>query len=155
MEIEIRPLKIEDAYTSVIWRNDKEVFKYTGHTYSNEVTIESELNWIKNVIPSPNEYRCAIIVDGEYVGNTYLTDIINQSARFHIFIGNKNYWGKGVAQQATKLMIDYAKNVLKLSSIRLTAHIENDSAISLYKKMDFQIIGKENNRILMEYLLTD
>lgn len=90
MKIVIRPLQIKDAYTSVRWRNDKEVFKYTGNTYNNEVTLESELNWIKKAISNPHEYRCAIIVDGEYVGNTYLTNINNTTARFHIFIGEKN-----------------------------------------------------------------
>ena len=30
MYVTIRPLQVEDAYTSVKWRNDTDVFKYTG-----------------------------------------------------------------------------------------------------------------------------
>ena len=33
MKVTIRPLVESDAYTSVKWRNDPEVFKYTGNTY--------------------------------------------------------------------------------------------------------------------------
>ena len=43
MEVKIRPLQICDAYTSVKWRNDSEVFKYTGNVYHNEINIENEL----------------------------------------------------------------------------------------------------------------
>ena len=71
MEVSIRPLMMEDAYTSVKWRNDSEVFKYTGNTYNHEITIQDELSRIKHVIQAENEYRCAIIVDNQYVGNIY------------------------------------------------------------------------------------
>ena len=57
MQVTIRPLIEDDAYTSVKWRNDPEVFKYTGNTYAHEITIESELNWIRKVMSNPNEYR--------------------------------------------------------------------------------------------------
>ena len=69
MEVKIRPLQENDAYISVNWRNDSEVFKYTGNTYSQIITIEKELEWIKRVIKNENEYRCAIIVDGSSAYN--------------------------------------------------------------------------------------
>ena len=100
MEVAIRPLREEDAYTSVKWRNDSEVFKFTGNTYKNEIKIENELEWIPKVVANPNDYRCAILADGVYVGNIYLTDIDGKAANYHIFIGNKEYWGKGVAKKA-------------------------------------------------------
>ena len=86
MKVTIRPLVESDAYTSVKWRNDSEVFKYTGNTYKNEIKIENELEWIRKVTASPNDYRCAILADDVYVGNIYLTDIDGTSAHYHIFI---------------------------------------------------------------------
>lgn len=141
MEITIRPLIIEDAYTSVKWRNDPEVFKYTGNTYDHEITLESELSWIKRVIESEDEYRCAILVDGIYVGNIYLTDITDKDAIYHIFIGNKNYWGKGVAKKASDLILEYAFDKLRLQSVKLKVHKNNESAIALYAKLGFKTIG--------------
>lgn len=104
MKVTIRPLIEEDAYTSVKWRNDPEVFKYTGNTYKHEIKIENELEWIRKVIAKANDYRCAILVDEVYVGNIYLTDIQDCKAHYHIFIGNRNYWGKGVAKKASLLL---------------------------------------------------
>jgi len=140
MVVTIRPLQKNDAYTSVKWRNDPEVFKYTGNTYDHKITLESELEWICKVISNQNEYRCAILVDGVYVGNIYLTDIDVVSAHYHIFIGNKNYWGKGVAKRASQLILHYAFDQLMLQSVLLRVQKENDAAVNLYKSLGFKEI---------------
>lgn len=150
MEIKIRPLGVEDAYTSVHWRNDPEVFKYTKNTYDHVITIESELAWIKHVIVNPDEYRCAIVVDDRYVGNIYLTKITDESAVYQIFIGDKSYWGKGVAQEASLLILRYAFDELKLQCVRLSVNEKNVRAINLYEKVGFQTISKENGWLRME-----
>lgn len=143
MQVTIRPLEENDAYTSVKWRNDPEVFKYTGNIYKNEIKIENELEWIHKVTSNSKDYRCAILADGVYVGNIYLTDIENGSAEYHIFIGDKLYWGKGVAKQASILILEYAFNVLSLDSVKLQVRKENTSALMLYQRLGFEV-EKEN-----------
>lgn len=149
MQITIRPLQEQDAYTSVNWRNDPEVFKYTGNTYDHEITIESELNWIRKVINNSSDYRCAILVGNVYVGNIYLTDIDGVSANYHIFIGDKNYWGKGVAKQASLQLINYGFDKLGLKSIRLKVQKENVPAYKLYEKLGFKEIDSDDKWISM------
>lgn len=144
MQVRIRPLEEKDAYTSVKWRNDKDVFKYTGTVYDQEITIESELSWIKKVMKNTNEYRCAIEVDGIYVGNIYLTDITDNDAQYHIFIGNKDCWGKGVATAASKKILQYAFNVLHLRFVYLMVHQNNYNALALYSKLGFKRKENEN-----------
>ena len=155
MEIKIRPLVEEDAYTSVKWRNDAEVFKYTGNTYDHVITIESELNWIRKVMSNPNEYRCAIIADGTYVGNIYLTDIYNGCANYHIFIGDKDSWGKGIAREASRQIIRYGFENLDLNEIRLRVKIQNTRAIQLYTSLGFSLstcCGEWEEMILVKKL---
>jgi len=137
MTVSIRPLKIEDAYTSVKWRNDSEVFRYTGNTYDHSITIESELAWIKRVINKEDDYRCAIEVDGIYVGNIYLTDIHDGEAEYHIFLGNKEYWGKGIAKEASLLIFKRARDIFNLNKILLAVNEKNISAIKLYESLGF------------------
>lgn len=150
MNVSIRPLQIEDAYTSVIWRNDSDVFKYTINTYNHIITIESELEWIKRVIVNTDEYRCAIIADDKYVGNIYLTNICNNSAEYHIFIGEKSYWGKGVAQKASIEIMRYGFEHLNLKKIALEVHQQNNTAIRLYEKLGFVVVEEKSNFITME-----
>lgn len=64
------------------------------------------------VISSPADNRCTVLVDDVYVGNFYLTDIKVGKVQYHIFIGNKNYWGKGVAKQVPLLILDSGFQVL-------------------------------------------
>jgi RimJ/RimL family protein N-acetyltransferase len=152
MQVTIRPLEEKDAYTSVKWRNDHEVFKYTGNTYTSEITIESELNWIRNVIANNEagtEYRCAIEVDGEYVGNIYLTHLTTGIGHYHIFIGNKDYWGKGIAKEASRLIISDGFDRLGLRGIELSVRPENVTAYNLYKKLGFVEFGKTEEYIKM------
>lgn len=150
MQVIIRPLQEKDAFTSVKWRNDPEVFKYTGNTYDHEITIDSELGWIRRVINTPTDYRCAILADGIYVGNIYLTDIDGVSANYHIFIGNKNYWGKGVAKQASLQILSYGFEKLGLKCIRLKVQKKNNSAYILYEKLGFKEIELDEKWIVME-----
>lgn len=150
MEVHIRPLQAEDAYTSVKWRNDPEVFKYTGNRYDHTITIESELKWINRVIANPSDYRCAIIADGQYVGNIYLTDIKNGRANYHIFIGEKDVWGKGVARKASESIIEYGRTNLQLSCFSLKVRHQNERAYRLYIKLGFKEINRDESFISME-----
>lgn len=152
MKVSIRPLEEQDAYISYKWRNDPEVFKYTGNIYTEEITLESELTWIQRVIKNENEYRCAILVDDVYVGNIYLTDIVaGISAEYHIFIGDKSYWGKGVAKKASLEILKYAFDVLKLKYIFLSVRHNNEIAIKLYESLGFVKIDSDENFILMRH----
>lgn len=150
MNVTIRPLVEEDAYTSVKWRNDPEVFKFTGNTYKHEITIDNELEWIRKVIANTNDYRCAILVDEVYVGNIYLTDIQEGKAHYHIFIGNKNYWGKGVAKKASLLILEYAFNVLNIKEVLLRVRNVNTSAYNLYLRLGFKDVKVDGIWTLMK-----
>lgn len=152
LDVIIRPLAIEDAYTSVNWRNNPEVFKYTGNTYDHTITIQEELAWISKVISNNDEYRCAIEVNGQYVGNTYITNIHNGTGEFHIFIGETNYWGKGVAKRASQLILDYAFLKLKLKKVKLLVRPQNERALLLYNKLGFKEISRSPEFISMEII---
>lgn len=51
MEVAIRPLREEDAYTSVKWRNDSEVFKFTGNTYKMKSRLRMSWNGFIKWLP--------------------------------------------------------------------------------------------------------
>lgn len=138
MNILIRPITVEDAAVSYKWRNDSEVWKFTGSRPSKEITAEIERDWLKKSLGDKSKTRFAILVDGEYVGNVQLTDIIlNKTAEFHIFIGEKTMWGKGVAREATYQILTYAKEVLKLRTVFLEVRKEHKAAIKSYEKNGF------------------
>ncbi len=150
MIISIRPLKIEDTSISYKWRNDPEVWKYTGSRPTITITEEIERKWFINSISDQTKLRFAILVDDLYVGNVQLTNISHdKTAEFHIFIGDKFFWGKGVAKEATFQILNYAKNILDLKSIFLEVRKENLAAIKSYKNNNFEIINETSEFLRM------
>lgn len=140
----IRPLRFEDASVSWKWRNDPEVWKHTGSRPNIVITEEIEKQWVLEKLEEHNSARFAIEVDDVYVGNIQLTNIVEkETAEYHVFIGDKSYWGKGVASLATAQIIRYAKNLLNLQSLYLHVRPENISAIKVYEKSGFVKINDD------------
>jgi RimJ/RimL family protein N-acetyltransferase/glycosyltransferase involved in cell wall biosynthesis len=147
-KILIRPLEEKDSEISWKWRNDAEVWEYTGKKPDISVTSEIERDWIKKVLSEKSSKRFAIEVDEIYVGNIQLTNINGLDAEYHIFIGNKDYWGKGIAFSATQQIVRFAKNVLKLKSVNLFVKPNHERAIKLYERCGFIRVSNDVEMIL-------
>ena len=105
---------LSDSYVG--WLNDSEINKFleSGNNYDieklNEFLIKQEnkeiLFW-------------AIIIkkNKKHIGNIKIDPIKNGVGVYGILIGDKNYWGKGAAYEASRAVIDYCFNKLELKKI--------------------------------------
>ena len=143
-EIIIRKLQPEDAEISWKWRNDPEIWKYTDRSHNNNITKEIEQAWIEQGFSQTNNKRFAICIGKEqkYVGNLTLCIGENGEAAYHIFIGDKEQWGKGIASKATSWIIEYARNELKLKKIISKVHQDNGASIKFLTKIGFRKVEK-------------
>ena len=151
----IRPLVKKDALTSYQWRNDDEIWQFTGSKPNITITQEIESEWIEKVLQDDSSKRFAIICNEEYIGNVQLTNINSDSAEFHIFIGEKDFWGKGISQLATYQILYYAKEVLKLKEVYLFVKPENIAAIKSYQNNNFVVTEQNTEQLKMSLLLSD
>ena len=147
-KVTIRPLQVQDASTSYKWRNDPEIWQYTGSKPNKVITEQIEQKWIEDTLNDKTKKRFAIEVDNIYVGNIQLTNINHESAEYHIFIGQKEYWNKGIAKLASAQIIKYAKEVLELKEIYLYVNSLNIYAIKAYKALGFKVISPDIKMIL-------
>jgi RimJ/RimL family protein N-acetyltransferase len=69
-------------------------------------------------------------------------DWVDRRAMAGIVLGEKTYWGRGYGQDAMRLLLDYAFNLLNLNSIMLGTFSFNERAINCYKKVGFKEIGR-------------
>jgi diamine N-acetyltransferase len=147
----LRSLKLADAKTSCLWRNNPLIWQYTRFKPTKYITEEMETEWLKKALGNINEYRFAICLksNSQYVGNIQLIDVKSKKADLHLFIGESSYWGMGFGKEATALMINYGFTYLGLESIRLEVHNENYAAQHLYKKVGFLVDREENGFIKM------
>lgn len=154
IRVSIRPLMESDADVSWEWRNNPEVWKFTGSRPDREITPEIERNWIRKVLADPTTARFAIVAEengkSEYVGNVQLTDLTSVDAQYHIFIGNVSFWGKGVGRIATRLILEHAFDTLRLRSVWLMVRKNNLRAIELYRRTGFTVKEEKEEEFLME-----
>jgi len=150
--IYLRPLALEDAKTSYKWRNNPEIWKYTCFNPSKPITLEVETAWLGEILKRTDQKRFAICLteNGKYIGNIQLIDIVDQHAEFHLFIGEQGYWGKGIGEKATKLILEYAFCSLNLSSVRLDVDRENKAAVKIYARQGFVGLAGEQNSMEMK-----
>ncbi|MGM9475684.1 GNAT family N-acetyltransferase [Pedobacter sp. GSP4] len=150
-QIYLRPLELKDADVSYKWRNDPEIWSYTKFVLQQPITPEVEKQWLLNKLNQANEKRFAICVKNtnEYIGNIQLLDIENEKAEFHLFIGEKKYWGKGIGYAASLMLLKYAFYNLNLKYVFLEVHAENLAAYSIYRKVGFEQVSQEHDFIKM------
>jgi RimJ/RimL family protein N-acetyltransferase len=138
----LSPIDINDVDKYTLWLNDLEVIKNLQAS-SMQIEVNSEKEFLCNLAKEHN-YGIIDIKTNELLGNLGLMDLnqINSSAEIGIFIGNKEYWGKGYGTEALRLLIDYAYQYLNLNNIHLRVYEFNTRAIMSYKKVGFKEIGK-------------
>lgn len=140
----LRALELDDYKTSIKWRNDDSIWSQLGGV-KYFVSEAYEKKWVEEAIFNPNVIRLAICLKENdlYIGNVYILDInlIDRKGNSHIFIGNKEYWGKGYATEAYMLLLEYA--FCERGFHRIGAHVleDNKASIALHKKCGFSCDG--------------
>lgn len=143
--IYLRALELDDYRTSIKWRNDDEIWNMVaGSKYF--VSEAYEKKWVEDAIfNSANNLTLAICMKGtdEHIGYVYLNNIDwkNRSAFFAKLIGEKEFWGKGLAKEATLLMLYHGFYVLGLNRIEARQLCDNKSSIKVNEKCGFKTEG--------------
>ena len=75
-------------------------------------------------------------------------DYINRNCEVGIFIGDKEYLGKGYGTEALKLLISYGINYLNIRNFMLRVFSNNERAMKSYGKIGFKKIGIRRNAII-------
>ncbi|MBI1812552.1 GNAT family N-acetyltransferase [Candidatus Peregrinibacteria bacterium] len=153
----LRELREEDAteaYAS--WLNDPEVNRYLE---TRQVTLEQLRSYIREKAASPDALLFGIFwkENGRHIGNIKLEPIDREAheATMGILIGDKEYWGKGIATEATNLISDYAFSLLHLRSITLGVIADHAAAIRVYEKCGFARVRVEKGAINHDGVLFD
>lgn len=135
------------------WLNDKQVCKENRHgkVYN---TIEMTRDYVESVDKSENIAVFAIITkkENKHIGNICLENISweDNSGEIAILIGEKEFWGKGIATKAYRLIIDYGFNTLDLHRLFSDMTTRNKAMIRVAEK-----VGMSREGILKEAFFKD
>jgi|GEM_PF-3074959 hypothetical protein len=83
------------------------------------VPLDIEAGWLSYILGSTTAKCFAICLNftDRPIGNIELTKISDHDAQWKILIGEKEFWGKGIATKAMQLVSEFAFSHLKLKQL--------------------------------------
>jgi len=149
----LRPISYEDTDLILQWRNGYDVKRFFLH--QNDISREEHLNWLENKVFKGyvSQFIICLRETETPIGSIYIRDIDyeKKQGEYGIYIGEIAEHGKGYGQEASRLLIGYAFDVLDLELLYLRVLSSNIRAISSYKKLGFVLdekAMKDNNTVL-------
>ena len=143
--IRLRPMTLEDATERYLaWTQDPETMKFL-ETQPNSYTVTQLREYVKKVLEDPRNHFFAIEdhAGGAHIGNIKLgpVDENNRVGDIGLLIGDKDFWGRGVATESIQLLVQHAFTDLKLHKVTAGAYIEHIASIKAFRKVGFIIEG--------------
>lgn len=137
MNVTIKKFEREDIPKKVEWINNPANNQFLH--YDIPINIGKTEKWFNNNIGRTDRYDALIVADGVPCGTIGLLNIDkkNGKAEYYIAMGETSLKGKGVATEASKLILDYGYKKLGLNRIYLFTETENIPAQRLFEKVGF------------------
>lgn len=152
-QIYLRVLEEADATDHYLkWLNDYEVMKFTESRLKPH-TIESLKNDIRNMNNDNNITFAMVEKDGnKHIGNIKLGNInwVHRYADIGLVIGEKDFWGKGIAKEAIGLVVDYAFKIINLRKITAGIYVNNVGSLKTFQKSGFKQAYIEKEKYFFE-----
>lgn len=142
------------ANLSCKWMNDPKVRHYSRNMWP--ITLEEVKKWFE---PEPDRQMREFIVFTVYnkqakrpIGTIGFNHInwVSRNANIFLTIGEPEYWGKGIAGEASRLMINYGFNELNFHKIYAGVFTPNKRSLRAAEKLGF-----EKEAVLKEEMYVD
>lgn len=153
--IRLRLLEEKDLELTRSWRNQEHIRRWFFN--QDLITPDQQQNWYAGYKDRDDDF--IFIIEDKSLQN----DPVGQISIYHIdwaslrgeygrlMIGDPRGHGKGLAKEATRLVLQLASNVLRLQEIYLEVFADNQSAISVYQACQFKVVGQKENIVTMSY----
>jgi [ribosomal protein S5]-alanine N-acetyltransferase len=154
-KIFIKIMRVNDVNENYVsWLNDSAVNQYLECRHKKH-TIESTKEYLRH-FEKGILFGIYILDNKELIGTASFgsIDYINGFAYIGIMIGNKKYWGKGIATDSILMLNDYAFNILGLHKLMAGCCVCNKASIRAFEKAGYEPSGflKENRLINGSYV---
>ena len=144
-KVHLRLFKKSDIDLKVKWINDPDINKYLH--YDLPLCPDRTLNWYQSIMNnSSREDYIYEVIENDITIPLGLIGLIgidrkNKKAEFYIINGEKKYWGRGLASEATKEFLQHVFLKHNLNKVYLYTEADNVSAQKLFEKIGFEKEG--------------
>lgn len=132
------------------WLNDPEIKELT---LTPDLDRESQQSWFKSLQNKHDYFICSIWLNEEPIGVCGIKHLTSTDGEVWYYIGEKQFWGKGIGTQMMQYLIEYAE-LRDLESIYAKLLKENISSYKLCEKFNFKVEKQiDENLIIMRLCL--
>ncbi len=140
----LRPLTMDDLDSIMEWINDPEVTRnFAG--MSETITREQEAAFLERAFASETDRLFAVVdASGQYLGNAGIHKIYwpAKNGRLGIVLGARGARGRGLGQEALKLLCARGFLDLELHKLWLVHYAENHRMAHIAEKLGFVAEGR-------------
>ncbi|WP_461615192.1 GNAT family N-acetyltransferase [Clostridium sp. Marseille-QA1073] len=144
-KVKLREYRKEDIKKAQEYMNDREIRGLLAPNIPYPYTYEDEVRWFEGLSANKDLYNFAIetLNDKKYIGGCGINNIDwkNSVATVGIFIGDKDYLGKGYGTDAMKILINFIFEEMNINKIKLNVYSFNERAVKSYEKCGFKKEG--------------
>jgi RimJ/RimL family protein N-acetyltransferase len=151
--VALRRPEPNDLEALVRWYRDPEIARLTRYQARPMTQAEIERFFQARMLaPDALAYSIVELPGWRLVGFTTFSSLDgdNGSILFHITIGERDAWGRGLGTEATELMVGHAFERLGLHRVGLTVFSYNERAIRAYEKAGFRVEGRLRDAIMRD-----
>ncbi len=137
---DLKPCDVTQAY--VDWMNDPDVVQYTESRFAQH-TLQSIRDYVEGFAENSSSILFGIFSKEEdiHIGNIKLGPVNwwHGLADLAIIVGNKKFWGQGIAAEAISLTSRYAFDELRLSKVTAGCYSTNKASEKTFLKVGFRV----------------
>jgi UDP-4-amino-4,6-dideoxy-N-acetyl-beta-L-altrosamine N-acetyltransferase len=142
-------IKLNESHLEMIrnWRNSEDVRVFMIH--QKIISKEDQIKWFSQLDKRKNYYYVAYknnIPFGLY--NLKDVDFHRGVAEPGVFVGNKDFWGNGLAMRGSIAMGVLAFEVLNLEELKIQVLESNSKVLSYNLRMGYSIVDKNESGVL-------
>jgi len=140
-KIYLKLLTIEDVSDDYVnWMNDNKVTEFLESRWK-AYTLEDLKEYVKTMNESQNNFLFGIFdqENDKHIGNIKIGNInyFHRYGDIGLLVGNKDYWGKGVATEAIGLVTKYGFEELNLNKVFAGMYSLNKGSYEAFIKNGF------------------
>jgi [ribosomal protein S5]-alanine N-acetyltransferase len=129
---------VNEAYVS--WLNDPEVTRFTEVSDTN--TVASTRAYVETALASNSALVWRILSDDDHhIGNIRLSNIssLHQRAQVALMLGDRDYWGQGLATEAIGLVSRHGFESLGLRKLSAGVIEPNKGSCRAFEKVGYHL----------------
>lgn len=143
--VRLREYRKEDIPLAQQFLNDRETRSLLNPSIVYPYTLADEEKWFEKNSANNDVYSFAVetLDKGRYIGGCGINSVDWKArvAEIGIFIGDKNFWGKGYGTDAMEVLIRFCFEQMNMNKVSLHVFSYNERARLCYEKCGFTMEG--------------